>query len=68
MIYNKELIGEMYAANFFGSSEDYTELDLDLNMQSWIIQMENIGWNIGREFDDDVEFSDACDVAISQLC
>lgn len=47
IIFNRSYIETLYSANYFGSSTDYSEEEIERNKERWIEEMKLLGWNLG---------------------
>jgi hypothetical protein len=47
IIFNRSYIETLYSANYFGSTTDYSEEEIERNKERWIEEMKLLGWNLG---------------------
>lgn len=81
IIFDRSYIEELYSANYFGSTTDYSEEEIERNKERWIEEMKLLGWNLGDTilvkfdyaFDDTLnvdkedEFEKACEKALEKI-
>ncbi len=46
-IFNRSYIEKLYSANYFGSSTDYSDEEIERKKERWIEEMKLLGWNLG---------------------
>ncbi len=47
IIFNRRYIETLYSANYFGSTTDYSEEEIERKKERWIEEMKLLGWNLG---------------------
>lgn len=47
IIFNRNYIELIQSANYFGSTTDYSEEEIERNKERWIEEMKLLGWNLG---------------------
>jgi hypothetical protein len=47
IMFDRSYIEKLYSANYFGSTTDYSEEEIERNKEQWIEEMELLGWNLG---------------------
>ncbi len=81
IIFNRNYIELIHSANYFGSTTDYSEEEIERNKERWIEEMKLLGWNLGDTillkfdyaFDDTLnvdkedEFDKACEKALEKI-
>ena len=77
IIFNRSYIETLYSANYFGSTTDYSEEEIERNKERWIEEMKLLGWNLGDSIflkyiggglvDKDDEFHEACEKALEKI-
>jgi hypothetical protein len=79
-IFNRSYIEKLYSANYFGSSTDYSDEEIERNKERWIEEMKLEGWNLGDTIlleydygkdilnvDKEGEFDKACEKALEKI-
>ena len=79
-IFNISYIEKLYSANYFGSSTDYSDEEIERNKERWIEEMKLEGWNLGDTIlleydygkdilnvDKEGEFDKACEKALEKI-
>ncbi len=75
-IFNRSYIEKLYSANYFGSSTDYSDEEIERNQEQWIEEMRLLGWNLGDTIyleyswglvDKEDEFEKACEKALEKI-
>jgi len=75
-IFNRSYIEKLYSANYFGSSTDYSDEEIERNQERWIEEMKLLGWNLGDTIyleyswglvDKEDEFEKACEKALEKI-
>ena len=80
IIFNRNYIEKLYSANYFGSTTDYSEEEIERNKERWIEEMKLEGWNLGDTIlleydygkdilnvDKEGEFDKACEKALEKI-
>ena len=81
IIFDRRYIETLYSANYFGSTTDYSDEEIERNQERWIEAMKLLGWNLGDtilvEFDHafkdilnvdkEDEFEKACEKALEKI-
>ena len=79
IIFNRNYIEKLYSANYFGSTTDYSEEEIERNKERWIEEMKLEGWNLGDTIllkyswslvgviDKEDEFDKACEKALEKI-
>lgn len=77
IIFNRNYIELIQSANYFGSTTDYSEEEIERNKERWIEEMKLLGWNLGDSIflkyiggglvDKDDEFHEACEKALEKI-
>ena len=79
--FDRRYIETLYSANYFGSTTDYSDEEIERNQERWIEAMKLLGWNLGDtilvEFDHafkdilnvdkEDEFEKACEKALEKI-
>ena len=47
IIFDRRYIEKLYSANYFGSTTDYSDEEIERNQEQWIEEMKLLGWNLG---------------------
>lgn len=81
IIFNRSYIEVLHSANYFGSTTDYSEEEIERNKERWIEEMKLLGWNLGDSIlvkfdyafkdilnvDKEDEFDKACEKALEKI-
>lgn len=80
IIFDRNYIEKLYSANYFGSTTDYSEEEIERNKERWIEEMKLEGWNLGDTIlleydygkdilnvDKEDEFDKACEKALEKI-
>ena len=79
IIFNRNYIEKLYSANYFGSTTDYSEEEIERKKERWIEEMKLLGWNLGDTIllkygwslvgviDKEDEFDKACEKALEKI-
>ena len=79
IIFNRNYIEKLYSANYFGSTTDYSEEEIERRKERWIDEMKFLGWNFGDTIllkygwslvgviDKEDEFDKACEKALEKI-
>ena len=79
IIFNRNYIEKLYSANYFGSTTDYSEEEIERRKERWIDEMKFLGWNLGDTIllkyswslvgviDKEGEFDKACEKALEKI-
>jgi len=80
IIFNRNYIEKLYSANYFGSTTDYSEEEIERRKERWIEEMKLEGWNLGDTIlleydygkdilnvDKEGEFDKACEKALEKI-
>ena len=81
IIFNRNYIEKLYSANYFGSTTDYSEEEIERKKERWIEEMKLLGWNLGDTIlvkfdyafvdtlnvDKEGEFDKACEKALEKI-
>lgn len=79
IIFNRNYIEKRYSANYFGSTTDYSEEEIERKKERWIEEMKLLGWNLGDTIllkygwslvgviDKEDEFDKACEKALEKI-
>lgn len=79
--FDRSYIETLYSANYFGSTTDYSEEEIERNQERWIEEMKLLGWNLGDTIlleydyaskdilnvDKEDEFEKACEKALEKI-
>lgn len=79
--FDRSYIEKLYSANYFGSTTDYSEEEIERNKERWIEEMKLLGWNLGDTIlvkfdyafadtlnvDKEDEFDKACEKALEKI-
>ncbi len=75
-IFNRSYIEKLYSANYFGSSTDYSDEEIERNQEQWIEEMRLLGWNLGDTiylkyswglYDQEDEFEKDCESVLEKI-
>lgn len=76
IIFDRRYIETLYSANYFGSTTDYSEEEIERKKERWIEEMKMLGWNLGDTIfleyswglvDKEDEFDKACEKALEKI-
>ena len=79
IIFDRRYIETLYSANYFGSTTDYSEEEIERKKERWIEEMKLLGWNLGDTIllkygwslvglvDKEDEFEKACEKALEKI-
>lgn len=77
--FDRSYIEKLYSANYFGSTTDYSEEEIERNKERWIEEMKLLRWNLGDTIllkyswslvgviDKEDEFDKACEKALEKI-
>ena len=79
--FDRRYIETLYSANYFGSTTDYSDEEIERNQERWIEAMKLLGWNLGDTIlvkfnyafedtlnvDKEDEFEKACEKALEKI-
>ncbi len=74
--FDRSYIEKLYSANYFGSTTDYSEEEIERKKERWIEEMKLLGWNLGDTiylkyswglYDQEDEFEKDCESVLEKI-